>query len=129
MSLSAEQVRADAALYATWRLAQRRTNWVRVLGGHNPHRPSYVDVYTPAGQYLGRIWSKDLEHMVADLSPFQREELQAATEAVRYRRVWRARGDLEVSPALRDVALLLGGLVREAKRELGEAEREVAAGS
>jgi hypothetical protein len=125
--MDAEQTRADAALYALWRLAHKRTEWVKVLGGHNTHRASYLEVYTTGGEYLGRLWHGDVRQVVQGLTAFEQEELTTATEASRYRRVWRNRGDVQVSAVLRDVALVLGKLVKEVARELPKQEEKVEA--
>jgi hypothetical protein len=116
--MDAELIRADAALYTLWRIAKRRTEWVKVLGGHNPNRASYVEVYTVGGEYLGRIWRRELVVAVDALSEVGREELTAHTDSSRYRRLYRSRGERQVGEVLHGVALELGKLVREVKREL-----------
>lgn len=119
---------AEAAVYALWCAAHSRRSWQKVLGGHNPHRASFLPVILkPIPQVFQfeelRIWRRDLEAFMAERSMLEREELQAHIAKSRYQSVFRhrpKRGRVErgnVPGGLAQVALELGQIVLEVKRE------------
>jgi hypothetical protein len=120
--------RAEWAMNALWMVAHERKTWVKVLGGHNPHRASYLEVHVRPIPGLVqaetlRLWRRDMEHFLDGLEPWEREELEGHLATTRYRAVFRVRRDrgrverTNVSESLAELALKLGELLREVKRE------------
>lgn len=120
--------RAEWAMHALWLVAHERKTWVKVLGGHSPHRASYLEVHVRPIPGLVqvetlRLWRRDMEQFLDSLEPWEREELEGHLATTRYRAVFRARRDrgrverANVSESLASLALKLGELLREVERE------------
>ncbi len=99
-------------------------SWQKVLGGHNPHRASYLPVFVPelpaahiAAHEL-RLWRRDLESFLAELSPVERETLNAHLNTPRWNMLFRwraARMRFERANVSEQICLLAHRLRRTCK--------------
>jgi hypothetical protein len=88
---------AEHVVRTLWMAGRGLKSWQRVLGGHNPHRASYLAVFVPElpdariGAHELRLWRRDLESFLAELSPAEREALNAHLNTARWNMLFRWR--------------------------------------
>jgi hypothetical protein len=118
---------AEHAFRAIWMVGRGRMSWQKVLGGHNPHRASYLPIYVPELPEAGieahelRLWRRDFNSFVEELSPAERELLIYQIAGSRWATIFRwrkSRGRFErgnVDERIAELAIRLRQICREVR--------------